>query len=139
MAKYVITIAEIAAVPAAPPSKLSKKFIELLIPTTQKTVNKISKNIEPVGFAILLFTINTIEIKIPDILCAINLKNGDRFFMSSHNPTKPIAIAGPKTDVANQKLLIVEFEKNNAEYDTMTTPINIANPPRYGIALVCDL
>jgi hypothetical protein len=135
----VIKIDEIAAVPAAPPSKLSKKFIELLIPTTQKTVNKISKKVEPVGFAILLFIINTIEIKIPDIVCAINLRSGDKFFMSSHNPTMPIAIAGPRTEVANQKLLKVEFEKNKAEYDTVTTPISIAKPPRYGIALVCDL
>ena len=50
----------------------------------------------------------------PAILCPINLGRGFRLFKSSHNPTKPITIAGPRTDVASQKLLQVNLFEINA-------------------------
>jgi hypothetical protein len=50
MLKKQVPIDEIATVPAAPPSRLSKKLIELQIPTTQITVIIESKIFDPVGF-----------------------------------------------------------------------------------------
>jgi ABC-type tungstate transport system substrate-binding protein len=47
----------IATVPAAPPSKLSKKLIELHIPTIQITVIAASRIVIPVGFPMLSFNI----------------------------------------------------------------------------------
>ena len=129
-------MAEIAAVPAAPPSKLSKKLIELQIPTTQITVIKTSAKVDPVGFATLLPKTNAAATTRPATLCPINLGSGGRFFKSSHKPIKPIASAGPNTEVASKKLLTVKLEKARAKYETSVTPINIATPPRYGTALV---
>ena len=72
-------IEEIATVPAAPPSRLSKKFIELHIPTTQITVIIESNICEPVGFPTLSPSINTAAVKRPATVWAINLGNGFRF------------------------------------------------------------
>jgi hypothetical protein len=104
----------IATVPAAPPSKLSKKLIELHIPTIHITVITASKAVIPVGFPILSFHIKITATTTPAILCPINLGRGFRLFKSSHNPTKPITIAGPRTDVASQKLLQVNLFEINA-------------------------
>ena len=101
---------EIATVPAAPPSRLSKKLIELQIPTTQITVIIESNIAEPVGFPTLSVKIKTPAVKTPAILCAINRGRGCKFFKSSHKPIKPRNNAGPKTEVASQKVLVVKFE-----------------------------
>ena len=96
-------IDEIAAVPAAPPSKLSKKFIELHIPTTHRTVREISTIVDPVGFPILSDRTKHAATTIPAMVCAKNLGSGGKFVRSSHKPTIPIANAGAKTEVANRK------------------------------------
>ena len=53
--------AEIATVPAAPPSKLSKKLIALQIPTTHKIVNRESNkvDVESVNINTLIEEINS--------------------------------------------------------------------------------
>ena len=108
-------IDEIATVPAAPPSRLSKKFIELHIPTTQITVIIESNICDPVGFPTLFPSINTAAVNRPATVWAINLGNGFRFFRSSQSPIKPKSNAGPRTDVANQKVVDVKFEIKDVE------------------------
>ena len=123
-------IDEIATVPAAPPSKLSKKFIELQIPTIQTTVIIESKIVEPVGFPILSVIIKMLAVNTPAKVWAINLGKGGRFLMSSHKPISPNKSAGPRTEVASQKVLDVNCEKREAEYETVITPKIIATPPK---------
>jgi hypothetical protein len=53
--------------------------------------------------------------------------------MSSHNPTKPIATAGPSSEVASQKFLNVKSDISSVPYVIVTIPIIIATPPKYGI------
>jgi hypothetical protein len=129
-AKKASVAEEIATVPAAPPSKLSKKFIELHIPTTQKIVITASKMFEPVGLPTLFVTIKTLAVNIPAILCAINRGRGDKFFMSSHKPISPRTSAGPRTDVANQKVVDVKSETKDVEYEIEMMPMMMATPPR---------
>jgi hypothetical protein len=50
--------------------------------------------------------------------------------MSSHRPISPSNSAGPRTEVASQKVLEVNSEKSEAEYETVITPIIIATPPK---------
>ncbi len=114
-AKYASAIDEIAPVPAAPPSKLPKKFIELQIPTIQTTVIIESKNEEPVGFPILSVISKMLAVNIPASVWAINLGSGGKFLMSSHRPMSPSINAGPSTEVASQKVLDVNCEKREAE------------------------
>ena len=121
---------EIATVPAAPPSKLSKKFIELQIPTTQITVIIESKIEDPVGFPILSVIIKMLAVNTPAKVWAINLGNGFRFFRSSQSPIKPKSNAGPRTDVANQKVIDVKFEIKDVEYEIEMMPMMMATPPR---------
>ena len=52
--------------PAAPPSILSKKFMELQIPTIQMNVMIASVIFEPVGFPTVSFAIMIPAVKIPD-------------------------------------------------------------------------
>ena len=106
---------EIATVPAAPPSKLSKKFIELQIPTTQITVIIESNIAEPVGFPTLSVAIKIPAVNMPATLWAINLGSGFKFLRSSHKPIKPKASAGPNTEVANQNVLVVKLETKEVE------------------------
>jgi hypothetical protein len=106
---------EIATVPAAPPSKLSKKFIELQIPTIHTTVIIESKIDEPVGFPTLSVIIKILAVNTPASVWAINLGKGGRFLMSSHKPISPNNNAGPSTEVASQKVLEVNSEKSEAE------------------------
>ena len=106
---------EIATVPAAPPSKLSKKFIELQIPIIQTTVIIESKIEEPVGFPILSVIIKMQAVNTPAKVWAINLGRGAMFLMSSHKPIRPSNNAGPRTEVASQKVLEVNCEKREAE------------------------
>ena len=123
-------IDEIATLPAAPPSKLSKKLIALQIPTTQNIVNSESKNFDPVGFPTVSVTTKSTAVKMPARLCAINLGRGFKFFISSQSPISPSAKAGAKTDVASQKVLAVKFENNEAEAEIDITPIIMATPPK---------
>jgi hypothetical protein len=123
-------IDEIATVPAAPPSRLSKKFIELHIPTTQKTVMIESNICDPVGFPTLFPSINTAAVNRPATVWAINLGNGFRFFRSSQSPIKPKSNAGPRTDVASQKVVDVKFEIKDVEYEIEMMPMMMATPPR---------
>ena len=114
-AKYASAIDEIATVQAAPPSKLSKKFIELQIPTIHITVIIESKIEEPVGFPILSVIIKILAVNTPAKVWAINLGKGGKFLMSSHKPISPSNSAGPRTEVASQKVLDVNCEKREAE------------------------
>jgi len=107
--------AEIATVPAAPPSRLSKKLIELQIPTTQIIVIMESKKDEPVGLPTFFVIIKIIAVKIPANDWAINLGSGERFFKSSHKPISPSKSAGPSTEVASQKVVEVKLEIKDAE------------------------
>ena len=50
--------------------------------------------------------------------------------MSSHNPINPSASAGPRTDVANQKVVEVKFDIKEVEYEIEIIPIIMATPPR---------
>ena len=117
---------EIATVPAAPPSRLSKKFIELHIPTTQITVIIESNICDPVGFPTLFPSTNTAAVNRPATVWAINLGNGFKFFKSSHKPIRPRISAGPRTDVANQKVVEVKSETKDVEYEIEMTPIMMA-------------
>jgi hypothetical protein len=114
-AKYAKAAEEIATVPAVPPSKLSKKFIELQIPTIHTTVIIESKIEDPVGFPILFVIIRMLAVNTPAKVCAINLGKGGKFLMSSHKPMSPSNNAGPSTEVASQKVLEVNCEKREAE------------------------
>ena len=114
-AKNARAMDEIATVPAAPPSRLSKKLIELQIPTTQITVMIESKTAEPVGLPTFLVAIKIPAVNMPATLCAINLGSGFRFLRSSHHPIKPSSNAGPSTEVASQKVLVVKFETKEVE------------------------
>ena len=105
-------MAEIAVVPAAPPSKLSKKLIELQIPTIQTIVIAISNTVEPVGFPRLFPAISNNETTKAAMLCPMNLGNGDNFFISSQSPINPSASAGSINDEARKKLLRVKFDKS---------------------------
>jgi hypothetical protein len=109
---------------------LSKKFIELQIPTIQTTVIIESKKEDPVGFPILSVIIRILAVNTPAKVWAKNLGKGDRFLMSSHRPISPRNSAGPRTEVASQKVLEVNSEKSEAEYETVITPIIIATPPK---------
>jgi hypothetical protein len=50
--------------------------------------------------------------------------------MSSHKPISPSTSAGPRTDVANQKVVDVKFEIKDVEYEIEMMPIIMATPPR---------
>ena len=52
--------------------------------------------------------------------------------MSSHKPIRPSIKAGARTEVASQNVDEVKLDTNEAEYETVITPIIIATPPRYG-------
>ena len=52
--------------------------------------------------------------------------------MSSHKPISPSIKAGARTEVASQNVDEVKLDTNEAEYETVITPIIIATPPRYG-------
>jgi hypothetical protein len=91
-----------------------------------------SNKVDPVGLPTLLLITRMIAVKIPAKDCAINLGSGDKFRRSSHNPISPSNNAGPRTDVANQKVADVKSEIIEAEYETDITPMIIATPPRYG-------
>ena len=52
--------------------------------------------------------------------------------MSSHKPIRPSINAGPNTEVASQNVEEVKLDTNEAEYETVITPMIIATPPRYG-------
>jgi len=111
----VSAIDEIATVPAAPPSKLSKKLIELQIPTIHTTVIIESKIDEPVGLPTLSVISKILAVNTPASVWAINLGKGGKFLMSSHKPMSPSNNAGPSTEVASQKVLEVNSEKSEAE------------------------
>ena len=131
-AKKASAIDVTATVPAAPPSRLSKKLIELQIPTTQIIVMIESNITEPVGLPTLSVAIKIPAVNTPAILWAINLGSGFKFLRSSHRPIKPRSSAGPSTEVASQKVLVVKFETSEVAYETVITPIIIATPPKYG-------
>jgi hypothetical protein len=94
---------------------LSKKFIELQIPTIHTTVIIESKIEEPVGLPILSVIIKILAVNTPAKVWARNLGKGGRFLMSSHKPISPNNNAGPRTEVASQKVLEVNSEKSEAE------------------------
>ena len=50
--------------------------------------------------------------------------------MSSHNPINPSASAGPRTDVANHKVVEVKSETKDVEYEIEMMPMMMATPPR---------
>ena len=50
--------------------------------------------------------------------------------MSSHKPISPSASAGPRTDVANQKVVDVKLETKDVEYEMDMMPMMMATPPR---------
>ena len=58
-------VAVTATVPAAPPSRLSKKLIELQIPTTQMVVIIASSHLWPVGLPTVFSAIKIQAVKIP--------------------------------------------------------------------------
>jgi hypothetical protein len=62
---FVSAIDETAIVPAAPPSKLSKKFTELQMPTIQIVVMIASTSFDPVGVPTVLEAISSADVKIP--------------------------------------------------------------------------
>jgi hypothetical protein len=74
-----------------------------------------SKIEDPVGFPILSVIIKILAVNTPEKVCAINLGRGGRFLMSSHKPISPSKSAGPRTEVASQKVLDVKYEKREAE------------------------
>ncbi len=74
-----------------------------------------SNKVDPVGFPTLLVITRIIAVKTPAKDWAINLGSGDKFRKSSHNPISPSNSAGPRTDVANQKVVEVKSEINEAE------------------------
>ncbi len=125
--------------PAAPPSKLSKKLIELQIPTTQMIVITESNICELVGFPTLLVAIKIKAVNRPAMVCATKRGSGGRFFISSQSPIKPRTNAGARTDVASQKVLLVKLETSDVEYATTMIPIIMATPPRYGTGCLWDL
>jgi hypothetical protein len=94
---------------------LSKKLIELQIPTIHTTVIIESKIDEPVGLPTLSVISKILAVNTPASVWAINLGKGDKFFMSSHKPISPSNNAGPRTEVASQKVLEVNSEKSEAE------------------------
>jgi hypothetical protein len=108
-------IDETATVPAAPPSKLSKKLIELHIPTTQTIVMNVSKISDPVGLPTFSVTISITAVNIPAIVWATKRGSGGKFFMSSQSPISPNINAGASTEVASQKVSTVKFETNDVE------------------------
>ena len=130
---------ETATVPAAPPSKLSKKLIELHIPTTQTIVMIVSKISEPVGFPTFSVVTRIIAVKTPAIVWATKRGSGGRFFMSSQRPINPRSNAGARTEVASQKVSTVKFETNEVEKEMTIIPIIIATPPKYGTGCLWDL
>jgi hypothetical protein len=94
---------------------LSKKFIELQIPTIHTIVIIESKIDEPVGLPTLSVISKIPAVNTPASVWAINLGRGDRFLMSSHKPISPSKNAGPSTEVASQKVLEVNCEIKEAE------------------------
>jgi hypothetical protein len=50
--------------------------------------------------------------------------------MSSHKPISPRTSAGPRTDVANQKVVDVKSETKDVEYEIEMMPMMMATPPR---------
>jgi len=91
---------EIATVPDAPPSTLSKKLIEFVMPTIQKTVIRISRSVLPLGDPSVFDETRTKAIPKPTVFCATNLGHGEILLMSSINPIIPIRIAGIRTVLA---------------------------------------
>ena len=89
-----------------------------------------SKIEEPVGLPILSVITKMLAVNTPAKVWAINLGKGGKFLMSSHRPTSPSNSAGPRTEVASQKVLEVNSERSEAEYETVITPIIIAIPPK---------
>ena len=119
-----------ATAPAAPPSRLSKKFMELVIPTTQKMVIAASRAVFPVGFPMVLVAIRKIAVKIPASDWAIKRGSGGRFLRSSRKPIKPRIAAGTSSDDAIQISPPVRFLKIKPPYEMARIPIIMATPPR---------
>ena len=69
----------------------------------------------------------------------MNRGNGGKFLRSSHKPISPSIKAGARTEVASQNVDEVKLDTNEAEYETVTTPMIIATPPRYGTGILWDL
>lgn len=134
-----IVAEEIAEVPVAPPSILSKKLIELHIPTIHKIVIIASTKLLPVGFPKSSARIINIVVIIPKNVCAINLESALSPLKSSTKPTIANVIAGPKIDIASKKFSILGIRINMAVNETIVTPKTIAIPPKYGIGTKCDL
>ena len=107
-------IAAIASAPDAPPSILSKKLMELVIPTIKRVVIGISIQLFPKGLPRVFVVTKSAEIAIPNKLWMINLGHGLSFLRSSTRPTIPIMIAGIKTLEARRNVSLEKSEASEA-------------------------
>ena len=96
----------IATVPAAPPSKLSKKLIELQTPTIHRVVTIPSIRMLLNGVPSVLVEMRAKETIKPAPVCAAKRGHGSKPFRSSNNPIADIAIAGKSTVLANANVCI---------------------------------
>jgi hypothetical protein len=90
--------------PDAPPSKLSKKFIALVIPTIQREVSDMSSQELPKGLPRVFVITKKHDIPMPKNVCMRNLGQGKSFRISSTNPTIPIIVAG--TRIVDARIMV---------------------------------
>ena len=107
-------IAAIASAPDAPPSILSKKLMEFVIPTIKRVVIGISIQLFPKGLPRVFVATNSAEMAIPNRVWIINLGHGLSFLRSSIRPTIPMIIAGIKTLEARKNVSLEKSEVNEA-------------------------
>ena len=108
-------IAAIASAPDAPPSILSKKLMELVIPTIKRVVISISIQLFPEGLPRVFVATKSAEIANPKRLWMINLGHGLNFLKSSIKPTIPMIIAGINTVEARKNVSLEKSDTNEAK------------------------
>jgi len=102
----------IAIVPDAPPSILSKKLIELVTPTNQKTVTAKSITRSPEGEPKVFVTTKIDAENVATIFCATKRGHGLSWRTSSINPMVASKTAGTKMVLARRKVCFVKLVKN---------------------------
>ena len=96
---------ETATVPAAPPSKLSKKLIELHIATIHTILMMSFINSLPKGAAAKLRLRRKTATRMATMVCVINLGRAGKPRMSSIKPIKPKTAAGRSANVIKGKVV----------------------------------
>lgn len=124
-------------VPAAPPSMLSKKFMELQIPTIQITDKIIFIKWLLKGTPNVSVKTKPRAIRKADAVCIIKRGKTRRPLKSSTSPKIANRIAGAITEIASRKVPELDLVKIKEVKIVKVTVMAIETPPRYGTGVTC--